>query len=323
MAHRPQRIRRRPDNMAGDWIKLEHVTPDKPEIHKIAEILNMDADTIVGKLLRFWIWADQQSISGNAASVTKQLIDRITYAPGFADALLKVDWLQARSGSFAIPHFDRHNGQTAKKRADTNRRVARHRERCNAENVTDVTQQTLQKALPEKSSTNQPTKNKNGRLVGSNSVTYSVHGNQPETNQPTNHPEKPARSAMPPEKTPEVVTEFKPQSEWLEDLQRTFPDRDVQGELRKFSDFCKSRNSVANRPGFVGWLRKAAPAIETPPPKPSKPRQSPNFGTIPEPKGRNWQGWTHLKGDWRSLDDDQRRHILDNDPELQESEAAA
>jgi hypothetical protein len=135
--------------MAGDWIKIEHVTPDKPEIHQIAEELGIDSDAVVGKLMRFWIWADQQAINGNAIPVTKTLIDRITYAPGFADALLKVDWLQARSGSFAIPHFDRHNGQTAKKRAETNRRVAEHRKR-NADSVTNVTQTPLQKALPEK-----------------------------------------------------------------------------------------------------------------------------------------------------------------------------
>lgn len=136
--------------MAGDWIKFEHVTPDKPEVFRMAEILGMDPDTVVGKMLRFWIWADQQAISGNAIPVTKHVIDRITYASGFADALLEVDWLQARSGSLVIPHFDRHNGQTAKKRADSNRRVAAHRKKGNAKNVTDVTQKALQKALPEK-----------------------------------------------------------------------------------------------------------------------------------------------------------------------------
>lgn len=136
--------------MAGDWIKIECVTPDKPEIHQIAEHLGIDSDAVVGKLIRFWIWADQQAVTGNAIPVTKTLIDRITYAPGFADALLKVDWLQARSGSFAIPHFDRHNGQTAKQRAETNRRVAKHRGKCNAETVTDVTPPPLQKPLPEK-----------------------------------------------------------------------------------------------------------------------------------------------------------------------------
>jgi len=129
---------------------MEHVTPDKPEVHEMADILGIDPDAVVGKLLRLWIWCDQQTLDGNAISVTKHVIDRITYAPGFSAALLKVDWLLARSGSLAIPHFDRHNGQSAKKRADANRRVSKHRAgkigNCNAESVTKP----LPKALPEK-----------------------------------------------------------------------------------------------------------------------------------------------------------------------------
>lgn len=129
--------------MAGDWIKFEHVTPDKPEVDQMAEELGVDPDTVVGKLTRFWVWADQQAICGNALSVTKNHIDRITHQKGFADALLKVGWLQARTGSFAIPHFDRHNGQTAKSRALTKKRVDKSRgTNCNGDSVT--------KALPEK-----------------------------------------------------------------------------------------------------------------------------------------------------------------------------
>ena len=32
------------------WIKLDHVTPDKPEVHRMAEVLKLDADTVLGKL---------------------------------------------------------------------------------------------------------------------------------------------------------------------------------------------------------------------------------------------------------------------------------
>lgn len=133
--------------MAGDWIKVEHATPDKPEVAAIAEELGIDPDAVVGKLLRLWVWADQQTISGDDLRVSEPFIDRITHQPGFSLALRKVDWLQARSGSLAIPRFDRHNGQTAKARAATNRRVAGHRERdCNALSVTEA----LPKPLPEK-----------------------------------------------------------------------------------------------------------------------------------------------------------------------------
>lgn len=135
--------------MAGDWIKLEHATIDKPEVVRIAETLGIDQDAAFGKCCRLWVWIDQQSANGNAISVTKTFLDRLTYAPGFADALLAVGWMSETADGFAIPNFDRHNGKTAKKRAQTNRRVAEKR-KGNAESVTSVTQPALQKALPEK-----------------------------------------------------------------------------------------------------------------------------------------------------------------------------
>ena len=34
--------------MAGDWIKFETVTPDKPEVYELAGLLNLDPDAVVG-----------------------------------------------------------------------------------------------------------------------------------------------------------------------------------------------------------------------------------------------------------------------------------
>jgi hypothetical protein len=138
--------------MAGDWIKLEHTTPDKPEVVQMAARLNIDQDAVVGKLVRIWVWADQNSLDGNALTVTDAFLDRVTACPGFAGALREVGWLSGRQGLLTIPNFDRHNGQTAKARAVTNRRVSRHRAKSggNAASVTDVTPESLQKPLPEK-----------------------------------------------------------------------------------------------------------------------------------------------------------------------------
>jgi len=80
--------------MAGDWIKLEIATPDKPEVFQMAEILDIDPDEVTGKLFRIWIWADQQTFDGNARGVTKMLLDRITNKQGFASALEKVGWIE-------------------------------------------------------------------------------------------------------------------------------------------------------------------------------------------------------------------------------------
>ena len=138
--------------MASNWIKLEVITPDKPEIFRLAEILNIDPDAALGKVIRFWAWADQQMIDGNAEcnarGVTKSAIDRITFMAGFADALIQVGWLVESDGVLSLPNFERHNGKSSKKRAVTNERVTKIRELKRKGNAASVTQ-TDQKALPE------------------------------------------------------------------------------------------------------------------------------------------------------------------------------
>jgi hypothetical protein len=135
--------------MAGDWIKIEHALPDKPEVIRMADILGIDPDAVVGKLLRFWNWCDVQCVNGNALSVTKTFIDRITFCTGFASAMIQVGWLIEEGETLSVANFERHIGKTSKLRALANRRVAKHR-MCNDESVTNVTVPALQKALPEK-----------------------------------------------------------------------------------------------------------------------------------------------------------------------------
>ncbi|HAT8010198.1 TPA: DnaT-like ssDNA-binding domain-containing protein [Providencia stuartii] len=132
--------------MASSWIKVEVITPDKPEIYQIAEILGIDPDAVLGKLIRVWSWADLQTLDGNAGSVTKSVIDRITFITGFADALISVGWMRNDKGKLVLPNFDRHNGESSKQRALTNRRVAEHRKK----KKNKVTQTPLPKQLPER-----------------------------------------------------------------------------------------------------------------------------------------------------------------------------
>lgn len=150
------------NNMASNWIKLEVITPDKPEIFRIAEILNIDPDAALGKVIRFWAWADQQMIDGNAEcnarGVTKSAIDRITFMAGFADALIQVGWLVESDGVLSLPNFERHNGKSSKKRAVTNERVTKIRELKRKGNAASVTQ-TDQKALPEEEEEEEEDKN--------------------------------------------------------------------------------------------------------------------------------------------------------------------
>jgi len=127
--------------MAGEWLKLECSTPDKPETFAITTHMGWDdPDLTVGKLFRVWRWFDQQTIDGNARGVTTALLDRIAGATGFAQAMINVGWLRVEEGGIALPNFEKHNGATAKSRAQTAKRVANHRaeNQCNAPNVTDA-----------------------------------------------------------------------------------------------------------------------------------------------------------------------------------------
>lgn len=129
--------------MAGDWIKLQHVTPDKPEVFRMAIELGVTPEHVLGCLCRLWIWADQQTIDGHGVCVTGVTLNRITCHGGFSDALKNVGWLSGDELNFTLPNFERHNGETAKTRALATKRKEKQR---HANTVTGVTQ----KASPEK-----------------------------------------------------------------------------------------------------------------------------------------------------------------------------
>ncbi|MCY1289834.1 hypothetical protein D9M70_389440 [compost metagenome] len=113
--------------MAGDWIKFELATLDKPEVCQLADLANIDMDAVVGKLLRVWGWFDQHTENGNAPSVSKRLLDRLVGVTGFCDFMKSVGWMFEDDGVISLPRFDRHNGKTAKNRLLTAKRVASHK----------------------------------------------------------------------------------------------------------------------------------------------------------------------------------------------------
>lgn len=134
--------------MAGDWLKIEANTPDKPEVIGIADMLGISPPHAFGCLFMVWRWFDQHTTSGNASFVTKVTVDRLSGVTGFADAMVRVGWLLiADDGSITLPNFGRHNGETAKQRGLTAKRVANHKskgnEGSNASSVSEVTDDAL------------------------------------------------------------------------------------------------------------------------------------------------------------------------------------
>jgi len=128
-----------------DWIKLEKSTPDKPEIFEMAEFLDIDPDEVLGKIIRVWTWLDSNSENGHTSSVTVVLIKRVTGHNKFADAMLKVGWLEKSDEGYNIPNYARHLGKSSKKRALDAERQRKSREVSQNSHAGNVT-----KALPEK-----------------------------------------------------------------------------------------------------------------------------------------------------------------------------
>ena len=125
--------------MAGDWIKMDCTTPDKPEVLALTVKMGWDdPDLTVGKLFRLWRWFDQHTTDGNAVGVTSALLDRQVGVTGFIDAVASVGWLEVTSNGIRLSKFEKHNGSSAKSRAQTAKRVASHKTnaKTNADTVT-------------------------------------------------------------------------------------------------------------------------------------------------------------------------------------------
>lgn len=119
--------------MSASWIKMRNNLDTNPRVIAMASMLDVPELHVIGMLWKVWAWADQHSVDGNAIYVTDVTLDRFVSVTGFAKAMRCVGWLEGENNKLSFPKFCEHNGQTAKKRAETNVRVAKHR---NAKSVT-------------------------------------------------------------------------------------------------------------------------------------------------------------------------------------------
>jgi len=114
--------------MTAHWIKVEKDTAAKPEVMRLAAILDIDEFTVVGHLIAFWSWVDSNlSPECPQTQGTKRGLDRIAGRTGFCDALISVGWLTFDGDMFGIPNMGRHMGQSAKLRAMDKEKKAKKR----------------------------------------------------------------------------------------------------------------------------------------------------------------------------------------------------
>jgi hypothetical protein len=120
--------------MAGDWIKLEHATLDKPELAIASELLGISDGDAFLLFLRYWVWLDQnldESRCGLVPFVSRKSLDRKFKCPGFASILERIGWasFDDEQQILTVANWERHNGKSAKSRALEQRKKADQRAR--------------------------------------------------------------------------------------------------------------------------------------------------------------------------------------------------
>ena len=114
--------------MAGDWIKIRTNLATDPAVKAIARALKLDPFSVVGRLHAFWAWADQHTNDGEIPWMTFEDIDDVADKRGFAAQLAAIGWLEQLENAVRLPHFERHNGDSAKRRAMEMDKKRRQRE---------------------------------------------------------------------------------------------------------------------------------------------------------------------------------------------------
>jgi hypothetical protein len=161
--------------VAGDWIKLEKCSPNKPEIMRLARLWGMSQDAAFGAVARFWIWIDDACVDGLVDGVASHEVDAMMHFAGFAQGLVAVGWLEIddTKPSLRIPNFAKHNTETSKKRALKNDRQARWRAKHVDAHV-DATPSTREEKKREEKITTK--EREQGTVANAPSTAVSVHG---------------------------------------------------------------------------------------------------------------------------------------------------
>lgn len=111
-----------------NWIKMIARLHETSEVIRLASSTGLDTFGVVGRLHRVWSWMGDNTTDGRLVGLTPETIDELVQTPGFGLAMVAVGWLAQDGSALVVPNFDRHNGETAKKRAQAAERQRRHRE---------------------------------------------------------------------------------------------------------------------------------------------------------------------------------------------------
>lgn len=119
--------------MAGDWIKVEEATVDKPEVLRTADLLGIHRREALGLFVEFWMWLDKnlsEECPDFVRNTSRKSLDNLLHVPGFSAVLEQIGWARwdDEGAVLHVVNADRHNGNTAKTRASDAKRKKNQRE---------------------------------------------------------------------------------------------------------------------------------------------------------------------------------------------------
>lgn len=123
----------------SDWIKINHSLLRSPEVRRLMRELKCNKCTAAGVMLTWLTWFDEQTTDGKSLLRESELDEEIGFRGGVA-AMISIGWAaRDEEGLICAVDFDKHCGETAKKRAQDARRKSLQREReRGAEDVTEM-----------------------------------------------------------------------------------------------------------------------------------------------------------------------------------------
>jgi len=113
--------------MAGEWIKWVKGLTRRREIVAVAVKLGKDRRFIACLFMEMMEWADGETEDGHIAGATPGFVDDLVTLRGFFDAFEEQGWFRATAQGITILNWERHNGDSAKRRAKN--ALSQHRRR--------------------------------------------------------------------------------------------------------------------------------------------------------------------------------------------------
>ncbi len=114
----------------SDWLKINHSLLRSPKLKKLALLLGVDDDTALGCAVRWLMFIDEQTTDGNT-ELEPAVVDSVLGRDGASEALISIGWaVQNMSQHMCAVDYEKHCGDTAKRRSEDARRKALSRLRA-------------------------------------------------------------------------------------------------------------------------------------------------------------------------------------------------